>query len=115
MSRSVTSGRRLAEIVAIYGPDAGRGTHGKISISLPSDLIDQVRAEASAAGLGVSAVVAAAIRGAMASQDRPAGDTTAVEIQRPLRPFAEIRRRSYAPADWSLSSTKLLRDERGSR
>ncbi len=115
MSRNNAHGRRLAEILATYGPDAPRVPHGKISISLPSDLIDQVRSTAAAGGTGVSAVVAAAIRGAIAASDQAGRDDPTEEIRRPLRPFAEIRERSYTPAGWPISSTQLLRAERASR
>jgi hypothetical protein len=59
MSR--TKGRLLRESVAPYGrePDGG---HTKISISLPTELVEAARAAASDSGSTVSAVIAASLR-----------------------------------------------------
>ena len=59
MSR--TSGRLLRESVAPYGrePDGG---HTKISISLPTELVEAARAAATDSGSTVSAVIAASLR-----------------------------------------------------
>ncbi len=52
----------LAETAAEYGTDRSGGGHTKISISLPADLLLQVRAAAEETGIGVSGVIAAALR-----------------------------------------------------
>ncbi len=52
----------LSETAAAYGPDGASAPHVKLSISLPADLVQQLRAAARESGLGVSGVVAAAVR-----------------------------------------------------
>ena len=52
----------LAETAAEYGDDRPTGGHTKISISLPSDLLLQVRKAAQESGIGVSGVIASALR-----------------------------------------------------
>lgn len=61
----------LAETAAAYRTDA-RAPHTKLSISLPTDLAEELRAAAAESGLGVSGVVAAALRRSIAAaeQDR---------------------------------------------
>jgi Arc/MetJ-type ribon-helix-helix transcriptional regulator len=51
----------LAETAAVYG-DSPSVAHIKLSISLPSELVEQVRAAADESGQSVSAVIAAALR-----------------------------------------------------
>ncbi len=53
--------RLFSEAVAPYGETAA-GPHTKLSISLPSDLVDLVRASAKTSGLSVSGIVAASLR-----------------------------------------------------
>jgi hypothetical protein len=52
----------FAEAVAPYGDAASAGPHSKLSISLPTDLLDLVKASAAASGLSVSATIAASLR-----------------------------------------------------
>jgi plasmid stability protein len=52
----------LAELAADYGRDETRVPHTKLSISLPSELVETVRYAAAASGLSVSATIAAALR-----------------------------------------------------
>ena len=52
----------FAEALAPYGASGSSGPHTKLSISLPSDLIDLVRASAEATGQTVSATIAASLR-----------------------------------------------------
>ncbi len=61
--------RNLAETAAAYGPDA-RAPHTKLSISLPTDLVEQLKAAAAEAGLGVSGIVAAAVRRSIAAEEQ---------------------------------------------
>jgi hypothetical protein len=59
----------LAETAAAY--QAGSRTpHVKISISLPADLAEQLRAAAAESGLGVSGVVGAALRRSIAAAEQ---------------------------------------------
>ena len=59
----------LAETAAAYRTDA-RAPHTKLSISLPTDLVDELRAAAAESGLGVSGVVAAAVRRSIADAEQ---------------------------------------------
>ena len=56
----------FSEAVAPYGSEtsagASAGSHAKLSISLPTDLVELVRASAAATGLSVSATIAASLR-----------------------------------------------------
>ena len=59
----------LAETAASYGTDAR--THSvKLSISLPADLVDQIRTAAAQSGVGVSGVIAAAVRHSLATAEQ---------------------------------------------
>jgi hypothetical protein len=52
----------FSESLAPYGDRATTGPHTKLSISLPTDLLELVRASAQASGSTVSATIAAALR-----------------------------------------------------
>ena len=52
----------FAEALAPYGVDKTPGPYAKLSISLPSDLVELVRAAATERHVSVSAVIAAVIR-----------------------------------------------------
>ena len=52
----------FAEAVAPYGEGSSSGPHTKLSISLPTELLDLVKASAEASGLSVSATIAASLR-----------------------------------------------------
>jgi hypothetical protein len=54
--------RLFAEAVAPYGADTSTTPHTKLSISLPTDLVELVRATASATGASVSATIGASLR-----------------------------------------------------
>ena len=56
----------LAETAAAYGPDQPSARHVKLSVSLPADLVEELRAAAEETGLGVSGVITAAVRGSLA-------------------------------------------------
>lgn len=51
----------LAETAAAYGADR-RVPHTKLSVSLPTELVAELRAAAAETGTGVSSLVASAIR-----------------------------------------------------
>lgn len=54
--------KAFSEAIGPYGADSSAGSHTKLSISLPTDLVDLVRASAAATGLSVSATIAASLR-----------------------------------------------------
>jgi len=63
MSDRTSYQRRLfSETVAPYADRASTGPHTKLSISLPTELLELVRASAQASGSTVSATIAAALR-----------------------------------------------------
>lgn len=57
--------RRLAERLAEYGGRESRVGHSKLSITLPNDVVEALRAAATETGLSLSATVAAALRTAI--------------------------------------------------
>ena len=54
--------RAFKEAVATYGRGASSSPHTKLSISLPTDLVDLVRGAAAETGVSVSALIGAALR-----------------------------------------------------
>ena len=69
----------LAEAATSYG--AGEASsHTKLSISLPTDLVAEVRLAAADTGLSVSGVIAAALRGTISGSDQANLDA-AIEAQ----------------------------------
>ena len=60
----------FAETVAPYGDDDSRAPHVKLSISLPSDLVELVREAAAQAGLTMSATIGASLRRTLAEADQ---------------------------------------------
>ena len=60
----------LAETAAAYGAANVATGSTKLSISLPSDLVDQVRVAAADSGQSVSGVIAAALQRAIATADQ---------------------------------------------
>jgi hypothetical protein len=52
----------FAEAMAPYGSDNAGTSHTKLSISLPTDLVELVRASAASTGMSVSATIGAALR-----------------------------------------------------
>jgi predicted transcriptional regulator len=65
----------LAETVAAYGDPGSGASHTKLSISLPSPLVDEIRMVADASGQSVSGVIAAAVRSAIAREEQALLDT----------------------------------------
>ena len=62
MSEIASRARLLRDAVAPYAAGEPTTTFVKLSISLPSDVVDVVRAAATESGLSVSATIAAALR-----------------------------------------------------
>ena len=96
-------GHRLSEAASTYRTESP-APHVKLSISLPRDLVDEVRRAADATGLGVSGVVAAALRhsmavGEQASLDRAlALDAEANEAW--ARDAFTLTARAWADLEW---------------
>ena len=53
--------RAFAEAVAAYGSEGAAGAHPKLSISLPTPVVELVRSAAAESGLSVSAMISASI------------------------------------------------------
>ncbi len=70
MSVSGSRHSALAETAATYGGTAASVPHVKLSISLPAELVDEVRAAAADTQSSVSAVIAAALRSSIATSDQ---------------------------------------------
>ena len=64
----------IAEAIAPYGADPSTGPHTKLSISLPTELVELVREVATLSGNSVSATVAAAIRRMLAEVEQESLD-----------------------------------------
>jgi hypothetical protein len=62
--------KALAETAAEYGTESTGASHTKLSVSIPTDLVDAVRAAAAESGMSVSGVIAAAIRRSIAITDQ---------------------------------------------
>lgn len=62
MSENRPTLRTFAETVAPYVTDEPRGPRTKLSISLPTELVHQVREAAATSGTSVSATIAASLR-----------------------------------------------------
>lgn len=60
----------LAETAAEYGSANATKARTKLSISLPADLVDQVRMAATQSGTSVSGVIAAALHRTITTSDR---------------------------------------------
>ena len=75
MSETRTFARRaFAEAVAEYGSPETRTGHTKLSISLPTELLEQVRAAAKDSELSVSAIIAASLRRTIAAAEQESLD-----------------------------------------
>jgi hypothetical protein len=64
----------IAEAIAPYGADASNGPHTKLSISLPTELVELLREAAAANETSVSATVSAAIRRMLAEVEQASLD-----------------------------------------
>lgn len=72
--------RAFAEAVAPYGAAGVPGPHTKLSISLPTELVELVRGAAAERGVSVSAMIGAAIRLTLEQADQARLDA-AIEAQ----------------------------------
>jgi Arc/MetJ-type ribon-helix-helix transcriptional regulator len=93
----------LAETAVEYGASASV-RHTKLSISLPVELVEQVRVAATESGQSVSAVIAAALRQAIAvaQQERleRALGLDAEDNQRWAGDALELTARAWAELKW---------------
>jgi len=60
----------VAQAIAPYGANPSAGPHTKLSISLPTELVEFVRGVATERGLSVSAVIGAALRRTLQEADQ---------------------------------------------
>ena len=72
--------RQIAETIAAYGAEEARGPHTKLSISLPTELLEEVREAATASGLSLSGAIAASLRRTLADAEQATLDA-AIEAQ----------------------------------
>jgi Arc/MetJ-type ribon-helix-helix transcriptional regulator len=72
--------RAFAEAVTPYGAAGAGGPHKKLSISLPTDLVELVRGAAAERGVSVSAMIGAAIRRTLEEAEQARLDA-AIEAQ----------------------------------
>lgn len=94
----------LAETAASYGAANAATARTKLSISLPSDLVEQVRSAASQSGTSVSGVIAAALAQAIAVADDERLEA-ALEAQNEenaawAEAFAPLAARLWATIEW---------------
>jgi hypothetical protein len=93
----------LSETAAAYRTES-RASHTKLSISLPTDLVLELRAAAEESGLGVSGVVAAALRRAIAAAEQERLDR-ALELDSEdnaawARDALALTARAWADLEW---------------
>lgn len=78
--RRLQQAKAFGEAIEAYGPESAHVPHTKLSISLPADLVELVRAIASDSGLSVSAVIGASLRRTIAEAEQARLDA-AIEAQ----------------------------------
>jgi hypothetical protein len=81
MSEKQRRGKLFRETVAAYASSATAGASTKLSISLPTDLVEVVRAAAAQSGMSVSATIAAALRRTLGDAEQARLDA-ALELDR---------------------------------
>ena len=74
------SSKAFAETVAPYGADPAAGAHTKLSVSLPTELVELVREAATESGTSVSGMIAAALRRTLEDAEQARLDA-AIEAQ----------------------------------
>ena len=94
----------LAEAVTPYGADRSDAPHTKLSISLPSDLVEIVREAAAESGLSVSATIGASIRRMLAEVEQESLDRAlqldAEENLAWANAYLPIAARLWAEIEW---------------
>ena len=104
MIKTQRFGGRLAEVIVTYGTEGPREPHAKISISLPNELVEQVRAAAEESGVSVSAVIAAALRSSISTAEQTRLDA-AIEAQNDenlewAKSYAPIAAEQWLKLEW---------------
>jgi hypothetical protein len=74
------STKAFAEALAPYGTETPSGAHTKLSVSLPTDLVELVREAATESGTSVSGMIAAALRRSLEDAEQVRLDA-AIEAQ----------------------------------
>jgi Arc/MetJ-type ribon-helix-helix transcriptional regulator len=64
----------VSEALSPYGADESSGPHTKLSISLPTELVEVIREAAADSGLSVSATIGASIRRMLAEVEQESLD-----------------------------------------
>ena len=96
--------RAIGEALAPYRPKESSGPHTKLSISLPTDLVELIRGVATEQGLSVSALIGAALRRTLADADQARLDA-AIEAQNEeslqwAEAFLPITARLWSELEW---------------
>lgn len=104
MSNTIGRTRLLRELVAPYSTSETPSTYTKLSISLPSELAEIVKAAAAESGLSVSATIAAVLRRALEDAEQAHLDA-ALEADREenvewARAYAPIAAELMAKLEW---------------
>jgi hypothetical protein len=104
MSERQGQGRLLRETVAPYASTPAAGSSTKLSISLPTELVEVVRAAAAESGLSVSATIAAALRRTLGDAEQARLDA-ALELDREeniawARAYAPIAAELIGKLEW---------------
>lgn len=93
----------LAETAASYSTSPA-ARHVKLSITLPEDLVTEVRDAAADSGLGVSGVIAAALRQALASARQERLDRALALDEEDNRAWAEgalaLTAQAWSQLEW---------------
>lgn len=93
MSQTTVRAHLLREAVAPYATSERRSTFTKLSVSLPTELVEVVRSAAAASGLSVSATIAAALRRTLGDAEQARLDAALALDRDDNLEFA----RAYAP------------------
>lgn len=93
----------LAETAASYATSPG-ARHIKLSITLPEDLVEELRGAAADSGLGLSGVIAAAVRQALAAAQQERLDRALELDAEANRAWAEdalaLTARAWSNLEW---------------
>lgn len=104
MSEKEARSRALREAVAPYSAERPGASHTKLSISLPTDLLELVRAVAGETGQSVSSVIAASLRRTLDTAEQERLDAAiAAQNEENLelaQAYAPIAARLWADLEW---------------
>jgi len=104
MSETRSRGRLLREAVAEYKAEGPGNAHAKVSISLPAELLEVVKAAAAEGGQTVSAVIAASLRRTIAAAEQESLDRAiALDAEENLEwanAFLPITAKLWSELEW---------------